>query len=298
MTVEIRHVLSTATEDLNWSILELFASPVARISLLRCRPNSLECSCEKCAVDNQLVFVTHGGFIRHTGKSSQVANAGKATLFRASEPYRTSHIDPSGDTCIVFSFPDRALSAAQLRPLAGDAVCIAIRPCVFASAVRLAAGIKRRSLGALEAEECSFALLNQVLSTSTVRNRAAAARTIVNDIEAELTADPGADWSLAQLARKFRRNAFYITRSFREVTGAPLHRYLVNLRLSTALGRLADGEEDLATLALDLGFSSHAHFSTAFKSALGRRPSDFRTMTQSDVANAVKNLKARKLASV
>ena len=34
--------------------------------------------------------------------------------------------------------------------------------------------------------------------------------------------------------------------------------------------------EDLTTLGLDLGFSSHSHFSAAFQQAYGRSPSEFR----------------------
>jgi AraC-like DNA-binding protein len=34
--------------------------------------------------------------------------------------------------------------------------------------------------------------------------------------------------------------------------------------------------DDLTTLSLDLGFSSHSHFSAAFREAYGRSPSEFR----------------------
>jgi AraC-like DNA-binding protein len=34
--------------------------------------------------------------------------------------------------------------------------------------------------------------------------------------------------------------------------------------------------DDLTALGLDLGFSSHSHFSAAFRQAYGRTPSEFR----------------------
>jgi AraC-like DNA-binding protein len=37
--------------------------------------------------------------------------------------------------------------------------------------------------------------------------------------------------------------------------------------------------EDLTALALDLGFSSHAHFTSAFRQTYGRTPSEFRRST-------------------
>ena len=67
----------------------------------------------------------------------------------------------------------------------------------------------------------------------------------------------------------------YLTQSFREVEGVPLYRYHVRLRLARALDLLA-GEDDLAALAQDLGFSSHSHFAAAFQQAYQRTPSAFR----------------------
>ena len=42
---------------------------------------------------------------------------------------------------------------------------------------------------------------------------------------------------------------------------------------SAALERLAVGADDLTTLALELGFSSHSHFTDAFRREFGRPPS-------------------------
>jgi AraC family transcriptional regulator len=55
----------------------------------------------------------------------------------------------------------------------------------------------------------------------------------------------------------------------------PLYRYQLRLRLARALDLLAR-HDDLTTLSLDLGFSSHSHFSAAFRQAYGRSPSEFR----------------------
>jgi AraC-like DNA-binding protein len=49
----------------------------------------------------------------------------------------------------------------------------------------------------------------------------------------------------------------------------------LRLRLARALDLLAR-HDDLTTLSLDLGFSSHSHFSAAFRQAYGRSPSEFR----------------------
>ena len=46
-----------------------------------------------------------------------------------------------------------------------------------------------------------------------------------------------------------------------QVEGLPLYRYQLRLRLARALDLLAQ-YDDLTSLGLELGFSSHSHFST------------------------------------
>lgn len=67
----------------------------------------------------------------------------------------------------------------------------------------------------------------------------------------------------------------YLTQAFQQVEGVPLYRYHLRLRLARALDLLA-AYDDLTALGLDLGFSSHSHFTTAFSQAYGRTPSAFR----------------------
>jgi AraC-like DNA-binding protein len=61
---------------------------------------------------------------------------------------------------------------------------------------------------------------------------------------------------------------------FQQVEGMPLYRYQLRLRLARALDVLPR-YDDLTTLSLDLGFSSHSHFSSAFRQTYGRTPREF-----------------------
>jgi AraC-like DNA-binding protein len=54
----------------------------------------------------------------------------------------------------------------------------------------------------------------------------------------------------------------------------PLYRYQLRLRLARGLDLLGDCE-DLSALSMELGFSSHSHFSSAFRQAYGRTPAEF-----------------------
>jgi AraC-like DNA-binding protein len=55
-----------------------------------------------------------------------------------------------------------------------------------------------------------------------------------------------------------------------------MHGYRNQLRLRAALESLRDPRVDLSGLALDLGFSSHSHFTVMFRRSFGCPPSQFR----------------------
>jgi len=72
-----------------------------------------------------------------------------------------------------------------------------------------------------------------------------------------------------------RGSPVYLTQVFQQVEGLPLYRYQLRLRLARALD-LVGRYDDLTALGLDLGFSSHSHFSAAFRQVYGRSPTEFR----------------------
>ena len=88
-----------------------------------------------------------------------------------------------------------------------------------------------------------------------------------------LASDLARRWTLAEIAAEVRGSPVYLTQVFQQVEGLPLYRYQLRLRLARALDLLAQ-YDDLTALSLDLGFSSHSHFSAAFRQAYGRSPSD------------------------
>jgi AraC-like DNA-binding protein len=79
--------------------------------------------------------------------------------------------------------------------------------------------------------------------------------------------------SLTAMATRLAVSPFHLCRQFRRATGTTLHAYRTQVRLRTALERLGDHDVDLTDLALDLGYSSHSHFTTSFRRAFGVPPS-------------------------
>src|SRR5262249_21410183 len=82
---------------------------------------------------------------------------------------------------------------------------------------------------------------------------------------------------LDPIADELRVSSFHLCRTFKDEIGVTMHRYLNGLRLRASLGRLAGGEAALTALALALGFSSHSHFSAAFRREFSISPSDVRS---------------------
>jgi AraC family transcriptional regulator len=81
--------------------------------------------------------------------------------------------------------------------------------------------------------------------------------------------------SLNEIAREVGVAPVYLTQEFTRTEGIPLYRYQLRLRLNRALLALPHCE-DITGLALDLGFSSHSHFTAVFRRSFGLTPSEYR----------------------
>jgi AraC-like DNA-binding protein len=92
-----------------------------------------------------------------------------------------------------------------------------------------------------------------------------------------LVAAPGDRHSLTRLANSLGVSPFYLSHVFRVEVGTSIHQYLLRLRLAVARRRLAEGATSLSALALDLGFATHSHFTTAFRRQYGITPREARS---------------------
>lgn len=88
---------------------------------------------------------------------------------------------------------------------------------------------------------------------------------------------------LNDLARALSTSPSRLTYSFRTVHGVPLARYSLRARLARAAVLLPESD-DLARLAVDLGFASHSHFSRTFARWTGLTPSAYRSCARAAAA--------------
>jgi AraC-like DNA-binding protein len=128
--------------------------------------------------------------------------------------------------------------------------------------------------GDLESLACS--VLDSAIAASTRAAARPADRALAEAACAILALSPSQPLRSGLLADRLGVSVFHLCRGFRRATGLTLQEYARRLRLDLALERLAEPDVDLSTLAQDLGFSSHSHFSVAFRGVFGLTPSAYR----------------------
>lgn len=288
---------------------QLYRSPVVTIASFRAEPSHSAFQDSGPAENHIFVFPRTSVRIRHAGRSAFVAGPNVVTFYNKDQVYSRERVAAEGDHCDWFAVaPDILLKAVrQHDPTSADRP---EDPFLFthgpadAGSYLLQRLVVRhlseqrsedRPVEPLFVEEAAVRLLSRVVAG------AARAWDLERKTSSPLQGDL-AEAATAVLARSFREpvtldevarrtgsSVFHLCRTFRRHTGSTLHGYRNQLRLRTALERVAE-PGDLTELALDLGYSSHSHFTAAFRKAFGIAPSAFRRKA---TAQAVRELSAR-----
>lgn len=223
--------------------------------------------------------------IRHAGGPSFVADQTVATVYNRGQVYDRHLVSEQGDRSDWFAVPREAaldaVTASGLDPL-GDGPFpfpwVRVRDETYVKQRRL---FRKALLGgaAGEIDEGIYALLDDIASSaasSPPRREPggdARARDITDAIRALISARFEEKWPLSRLAAQLSVSAFVLCRAFRRITGSTIHRYQTTLRLRASLEHLESPRADLLGVAVDLGFSSHSHFTHAFGRNFGQHPS-------------------------
>jgi AraC family transcriptional regulator len=267
-----------------FAVHSLLKTPTVAITETYCQGSCRHQGVEECTATTQLVFPYRGVYVRHVGYDQAVAEANQVLFFNATEGYRVSHPVPGGDASMTL-----LISEPQLRELAPPAflrhgTTLAFRQQrrrIDARAQALVAllrhSLRQKIAEPLEGESLALTLVQRALGPRTTHAAGASVgrQRLVDRVKLVLASDLSRRWTLAEVAAEVRGSPVYLTQVFQQVEGLPLYRYQLRLRLARALDLLAQ-YDDLTALSLELGFSSHSHFSAAFRDAYGRSPSEFR----------------------
>jgi len=239
---------------------------------------------EECAASTHLVFAYRGIYLRHVGSDQAVADANHVLFFNAGESYQVSHPIGGSDASLSLVVDDALLSELAPRSLLNDRGIAAFRrqyqridPRAQALVALLRHCLDYGTIEPLEAESLALTLVCRSLGPRTSHQCRAThgTRRLTDRVKVLLASDLSRRWTLTDIAAEIRGSPVYLTQVFQQAEGIPLYRYHLRLRLARALDLIAR-YDDLSTLAADLGFSSHSHFSAAFRQAYGRSPTAFK----------------------
>jgi AraC-like DNA-binding protein len=236
--------------------------------------------------------------IRHQGREPFLASPNLVTFYNPGDEYRREPVSAEGDHCDWFAVaPEVAAEvvgdvdarAAERPPKAFRFTHGPSDSCSYLEQ-RLALCRASRGHGAdaLYTEEAALRVLGRLVRgayASRGERRAARASSTASErrqrevaeaaqgILARRFAEP---LSLAEIAGAVGSSVYHLCRLFRRATGTSLHAYRNQLRLRRSLAMLGDGEAEITDVALELGYSSHSHFTFAFRRAFGATPAEFR----------------------
>lgn len=262
----------------------------------RCRAHVEPLGREEPNPTHSIAFVRRGLFARTDRDGTLVADANQILFFNRGQPYRYAHPLPGGDDCTILTLDDdcaRTAGGRFARHRAADGQ--GPFPIGHALSSPRAARLHHELLAVvcgdgaapeLVAQDVLAELIDEAMralhranATSAQRPAARTARQRRDMVEATkltLSRSIAAPPSLTKLAAAVSCSPFHLSRIFRSATGLPLRRYLRRLRAILAADRLRQGDHDLTSLALDLGFFDHSHFTNAFSREWGVPPSQIR----------------------
>lgn len=81
--------------------------------------------------------------------------------------------------------------------------------------------------------------------------------------------------TLTEVGHAVHASPFHLARAFKAQVGVTLHQTQLQFRIAEALNSIDDGEKNLSLLAHELGFSSHAHFTSVFRKLVGFPPGQY-----------------------
>ena len=258
----------------------LLETPLLRLGEFRCPPGDHAWrEANSIGERAHVVFPRVPVLIQHDGGAPVLATPTHTMLYNAEQAYRRELRSPAGDDCVFVE-----LSEESLAELAAEGVGLydgerlvashapAERETYFLQHL-LVRHLRSQAADPLLAEEAAVAATVAALRPGRVRSKTAH-RELAEAVKAEVAADPRL--SLQQLARRLHASAFHLARVFRAETGFSVHGFRQSLRLRAALEQVSARGNDLTALALELGFSSHSHFTERFRNEFGVPPSRVR----------------------
>ncbi|MCP3141842.1 helix-turn-helix transcriptional regulator [Pyxidicoccus xibeiensis] len=212
-----------------------------------------------------------GAHLRTLGRREHVVDATTAALQSPDDEYwmTAPTLRPQVGTLILL----RGGLAEELVPRLRARVCH-----LSSHAARLHFQLMRAT-DPLAREEAALAVVHRVVADSRAApeersgGSAPAWRQLAEELQHLMATRFHERLTLETMAAEVGASPFHASRVFRAVTGETLHRHLTRVRLRAGLFELQHAAGRLIDVALAVGFSSHSHFTSAFRREYGCAPS-------------------------
>src|SRR5262245_39188573 len=265
------------------SIKLLLDTTTANVRDVVCDGSCRHRSQAECAQSTFLVFPYRGVYVRHVGRKDSVAESNQVVFFNKGEEYSISHPVAGGDACLSVGVAEHWLDELTPKEHVRESDGLAFRrqrlrvdARTQALVATLRYSLDRKVAEPLEGETLTLTLIRRALGerTSHAAGASAGRQKLVDRAKLLLSSDPARRWTLSEIGAAVGVSPVYLTQVFQQVEGMPVYRYHLRLRLARALDLLSQ-YDDLTSLGMDLGFSSHSHFTAAFRQAYCRTPAAF-----------------------
>ena len=263
----------------------LFRSPLGLVEKVRCRAVQPRTSWDGYSPEFQVCLPYRGLFVWHVEGEDVVCDSNRVLFVSGSQPFRLRELAGEAVELIITPSPVLLADLLHVAPtrLASHPLFRGLhRPADLRMQLLRGRFLHRASSGAwddLAVEELLVATLRGALQAEAPHKPSLSTSRLIRRTKEFVEAHLSERFLLGDVAHAVGASPAYLTDAFRRFEGVPLHKYTLQSRLARALVELPHAD-DLTTLALDLGFSSHSHFSAAFRRAFGSPPSEFRRSTR------------------
>ena len=236
--------------------------------------------------------------IRQAGYDSVLATPNNVMLYNPLQPYTRRAVDPRGDHCEYIGINTSTIYAAQsAKTLEGDPYQPprpfrrSHIPCTsqlyLAQRLLFKLASSSESTSSLELDSAFMNILPTLLDSvsrtgndvesSAKRRSQSRNRELALAAQEYISRNHRRQISLEDVASYVDCSVYHLCRVFKQNTSHSVYSYIKKMRLLSSIEQVIETRIPFTQIALEFQFSSHSHFTNAFRKAFGLTPGQLRT---------------------
>ena len=256
----------------------LFATDLVLVADFRCGAEEKLFRNSGPSNANCIIFPSTCTKILRAGGQATFEHPADVSFMNRGEEYERQPISKEGTFSTWYTFDDALLDEllfdANIRDLEFPEPQRHVPARTILDQRRLFAAIREGApLDRMLVEEKLIALTRSILGLSS--GPASFRPAVVSRSTEYLLAHYTQPLSLSDVARAAGASVSYLSRAFHAATGMTMSAFRQRLRLTHSLDLLPRYSGNVTDLALELGFSSHSHFTSCFRSLFDICPTEF-----------------------